>query len=74
MKLKSIITCPECGASREEMMPTDRCLVTYTCTGCGEVIKPKKGDCCVFCSYGTNPCPPMQEETVSDITISLVRE
>jgi hypothetical protein len=23
--------------------------------------KPKPGDCCVFCSYGSVPCPPMQE-------------
>ncbi|WP_339879956.1 GDCCVxC domain-containing (seleno)protein, partial [uncultured Algoriphagus sp.] len=23
--------------------------------------KPKKGDCCVYCSYGTVPCPPIQE-------------
>src|SRR6266508_2365705 len=22
------------------------------------VVKPKLGDCCVFCSYGTVPCPP----------------
>ncbi|HEY5608162.1 MAG TPA: GDCCVxC domain-containing (seleno)protein, partial [Alphaproteobacteria bacterium] len=20
----------------------------------------KPGDCCVFCSYGSVPCPPMQ--------------
>ena len=24
-------------------------------------LKPKKGDCCVFCSYGTVKCPPIQE-------------
>ena len=23
-------------------------------------LKPKPGDCCVFCSYGTVPCPPIQ--------------
>nr|WP_283817643.1 GDCCVxC domain-containing (seleno)protein [Bradyrhizobium diazoefficiens] len=23
---------------------------------------PKSGDCCVFCSYGTVPCPPKQSE------------
>ncbi|HEY7997903.1 MAG TPA: GDCCVxC domain-containing (seleno)protein, partial [Pseudolabrys sp.] len=28
--------------------------------GCGERLKPKPGDCCVFCSYGSVPCPPMQ--------------
>ena len=24
-------------------------------------LKPKAGDCCVFCSYGSVPCPPIQE-------------
>ena len=25
------------------------------------VLKPMPGDGCVFCSYGTVPCPPIQE-------------
>jgi hypothetical protein len=24
------------------------------------ILKPKQGDCCVYCSYGTVKCPPMQ--------------
>ncbi len=24
-------------------------------------MKPKPGDCCVFCSFGDVPCPPIQE-------------
>lgn len=58
---QSILTCPECGHRREEIMPTDACQYFYDCTGCGAVLKPLKGDCCVFCSYGTVPCPPIQE-------------
>jgi hypothetical protein len=23
-------------------------------------LKPEPGDCCVFCSYGSVPCPPIQ--------------
>ncbi|MGE0674778.1 MAG: GDCCVxC domain-containing (seleno)protein, partial [Methylibium sp.] len=23
---------------------------------------PKSGDCCVYCSYGTVPCPPIQAQ------------
>ena len=57
---ESTITCPHCGASRAETMPTDACQVRYQCSGCGEVLKPSAGDCCVFCSYGTVPCPPIQ--------------
>ncbi|NHJ38568.1 MAG: hypothetical protein FK731_00950 [Asgard group archaeon] len=62
MKLKSIITCPECSYEKEEEMPTDYCQLIYQCTNCGAILKPKKGDCCVYCSYGTERCPPMQKE------------
>jgi hypothetical protein len=56
----SIITCPECGKAQTETMPTDACLYFYECTGCGTLLRPKRGDCCVFCSYGSVPCPPIQ--------------
>jgi hypothetical protein len=26
------------------------------------MLRPKPGDCCVFCSYGSVPCPPIQAE------------
>lgn len=60
--LKSTITCPKCGYEKEEEMPTDACQYFYTCEQCKIVLKPKSDDCCVFCSYGTVPCPPIQEE------------
>ncbi len=59
--MRSVITCPECGHSQTEEMPTDACQYFYDCTGCKAVLKPKPGDCCVYCSYGTVPCPPIQE-------------
>lgn len=42
-------------------MPTDACQWFYDCKGCGTVLRPKPGDCCVFCSYGDVPCPPIQD-------------
>lgn len=57
---RSRITCPECGHSTVEEMPTDACQWFYDCTECGAVLKPRPGDCCVFCSYGETPCPPVQ--------------
>jgi hypothetical protein len=57
----SIITCPKCGFKATEQMPTDACQYFYHCKGCGERLKPKPGDCCVFCSYGDVPCPPIQD-------------
>ena len=59
-QLQSTITCPECGHQRGETMPTDGCWFFYDCTGCGALLRPKPGDCCVFCSYGTVACPPIQ--------------
>lgn len=61
MILDSKITCPRCGYSSVEHMPTNYCLIRYQCKQCGFVMTPKQGDCCVFCSYGSVPCPPIQE-------------
>ena len=62
IKLESEITCPNCGYKKNEIMPTDACQFFYDCLGCGSLLRPKSGDCCVFCSYGTVPCPPIQEQ------------
>jgi len=64
-ELSSTITCPECGHQETETMPTDACQWFYECKGCGAIIKPVLGDCCVFCSYGTVACPPVQAEKQS---------
>jgi hypothetical protein len=61
IKLKTVITCPNCGYQKEETMPEDACVHFYECENCKTLIKPKQGDCCVFCSYGTVPCPPVQK-------------
>ncbi|WP_262048130.1 GDCCVxC domain-containing (seleno)protein [Bradyrhizobium sp. Bra78] len=60
MNLESTLTCPACAHQKTETMPTDACQFFYDCEECGLRLKPKKGDCCVFCSYGTVPCPPIQ--------------
>ncbi|HEU5103914.1 MAG TPA: GDCCVxC domain-containing (seleno)protein [Roseiflexaceae bacterium] len=54
--------CPLCGFARPEPMPTDACVVMYACEQCGAVLSPKPGECCEFCSYGDDTCPPMQDE------------
>jgi hypothetical protein len=61
LKHISELTCPQCGHKSIETMPTDSCLYYYECQGCGTLLKPLQGDCCVFCSYGTVPCPPIQK-------------
>jgi len=56
----STITCPQCSHRQSETMPTDACQWFYECRQCHTLLKPLPGDCCVFCSYGDVPCPPVQ--------------
>ena len=69
-QLVSTLTCPSCGGASAETMPTDACQFFYDCRHCGEVLRPLKGDCCVFCSYGDVPCPPIQEVRAGGIAAS----
>jgi hypothetical protein len=71
--LDSVITCPDCGHAQRETMPTDACQWFYDCKGCGVVLKPKAGDCCVFCSYGDVKCPPAGQLPVSDSRAACAR-
>ena len=59
--LESVITCPHCDYKKDETMPIDSCEYRYHCENCKEEIKAKAGDCCVYCSYGSAPCPSSQE-------------
>lgn len=59
--LEAVIRCPSCGNRSSHTMPADACVFFHMCTACGSVMRPKAGDCCVFCSYGSAPCPPRQE-------------
>jgi hypothetical protein len=58
--MQSTLTCPECGHAKTEVMATDACQWFYECENCKAMLRPKAGDCCVFCSYGTHKCPPIQ--------------
>lgn len=60
VELNSTITCPSCGHKKAEIMPTDACVYFYECENCKARLKPLQGDCCVYCSYGTVKCPPIQ--------------
>ncbi|MCX6296245.1 MAG: hypothetical protein NTX97_09290 [Bacteroidetes bacterium] len=62
VELNTILTCPICGNIENETMPTDACVYFYECNKCKTLLKPFKGDCCVYCSYGTTKCPPIQAD------------
>lgn len=54
------LICPICNGKQTAEMPTDACQFFYDCQKCGKVIRPKPGDCCVFCSYADVVCPTRQ--------------
>jgi hypothetical protein len=67
MKTESTVVCPQCGAAKIESMPLDFCQVMYDCEACGAILRPKTGDCCIYCiycTYGDVPCPPKQGEAM----------
>lgn len=65
IKTEATLTCPNCGLAQTVKMPANACQYFYKCSGCGETLSTKKGDCCVFCSYADTKCPSKQLQTVS---------
>jgi len=59
--LESVLTCPHCGFANRETMPTDACQFYFECPNCKALLRPKPGDSCVFCSFGSVKCPPRQQ-------------
>ncbi|MCK9409162.1 MAG: GDCCVxC domain-containing (seleno)protein [Bacteriovoracaceae bacterium] len=62
--LRSVVICPHCGFQKEESMPDDACQFFYECTNCKKILKPNRGDCCVFCSFGNVKCPSEQRRDI----------
>jgi hypothetical protein len=67
-KLKSVVKCPICKYKKEVAIPVDSCLILYDCEECSARLKPKKDDCCIFCSYGSIPCTAANEEGKSNLS------
>ncbi|WP_343903182.1 MULTISPECIES: GDCCVxC domain-containing (seleno)protein [Arthrobacter] len=63
IELTSTLTCPACGYEASLRMPSDSCQFFWACPNCTKRIRPVAGDCCVFCSYGTVPCPSRQDSS-----------
>lgn len=60
VEINTTLTCPNCGHKKTEIMPTDACVYFYECEQCKKRLRPLPGDCCVYCSYASVKCPPVQ--------------
>lgn len=68
------LTCPFCGSRSPHEMPADACQYFLECPVCLQVIRPKPGDCCVFCSYGDTRCPPRQADCCGAPAVAAVAD
>lgn len=59
--LDCVPTCPHYGFAKSETMPTDACQFDNECSDCKALLRPKPGDCCVFCSFGSVKCPSIEQ-------------
>ena len=71
LRTQATLTCPQCGAKQGVEMPLNACQYFYKCTSCGAMLKPKEGECCVFCSYADTQCPPKQLEKNPMLAVEL---
>lgn len=62
MVLDTVLYCPHCAGASTWRMPGNACQWRVVCPLCGRDIITLPGKCCVFCSYGSVPCPPVQQE------------
>jgi hypothetical protein len=59
-QVESKLTSPHGKHVSAETMSTDACVYFYEGGNCHEMLKQLAGNYCVFCSYGSVPCPPLQ--------------
>jgi hypothetical protein len=57
---ETLMTCPVCAAKVTEKMSSEALRRIYHCPKCLAWLSTKKGDHCVYDSYGSIRCPRMQ--------------
>jgi hypothetical protein len=55
-----VVTCPVCKTQVQETMCSETLKLIYHCPVCLSWLSPKKGDHCIYDSYGSVNCPPIQ--------------
>jgi hypothetical protein len=55
-----VVTCPACKKKVQQTMSSESIKKIYHCPTCLAWLSPKKGDHCIYDSYGSVKCPAMQ--------------
>ncbi len=56
----SVVTCPTCKNTVQEKMSSESLKRIFHCPVCLTWLSPKKGDHCIYDSYGSVKCPVIQ--------------
>ncbi len=60
LELWSVLRCPTCVFEEPLRMPMRGRVLRYACGRCDAEFSPAGANCCVFCEYGSVPCPRTQ--------------
>lgn len=60
MITEATVTCPACGARSAETMPPGYSQTEFMCAKCGVKSSAAGKECCIFCKYSDQFCPPKQ--------------
>jgi hypothetical protein len=71
-----VVTCPVCKTQVQEHMVSETLKLIYHCPVCLTWLSPKKGDHCIYDSYGSANCPPIQvkKRRAANLPITSVGE
>ncbi len=62
IKILSEVRCSTCEYTETIRMPKYATKTSFECTRCKCVMTPRHHSCCIFCSYGSVPCPRQQSK------------
>ena len=59
--LETVMTCPSCHAKEKQTMWPHFIESVFVCNKCNKPHLQIPDRCCIYCSYGSIECPPIQE-------------
>jgi hypothetical protein len=69
IQIVSTVKCIVCGHKETQRMPCYAAKTYYQCPSCNHILRPLENKCCIYCSYGSTLCPPMQRRVgISEFT------
>ncbi len=72
--LDAIMTCPACGYQQMVTMEAFGQRMLWPCPACGSVLRPRPGEHCIYCSFASVPCPPVQRAELAEQRIEADEE